>query len=78
MINSKCLGVLSEFGVVPSPFDGQTRTYRWKFDREGNVVGQTPEDKNNHGIKALIYGLVERYGYGYIVGRDTIKVKRWR
>ena len=78
MINSKCLGVLSEFGVVPSPFDGQTRTYRWKFDREGNVVGQTPEDKNNHGIKALIYGLVERYGYGYIEGRDRIKVKRWR
>ena len=48
------------------------------MDREGNIVGETPEDKHNHGIKALIYGLVERYGYGYIEGRDRIKVKRWR
>ena len=78
LINSKCLGLLSEFGAVPSPFDGQTRSYRWKMDREGNIVGETPEDKHNHGIKALIYGLVERYGYGYIEGRDRIKVKRWR
>ena len=78
LINSKCLGLLSEFGAVPSPFDGQTRSYRWKMDREGNIVGETPEDKHNHGIKALIYGLVERYGYGYIEGRDRIKVKRWK
>ena len=78
LINSKCLGLLSEFGAVPSPFDGQTRSYRWKMDREGNIVGETPEDKHNHGIKALIYGLVERFGYSYIEGRDRIKVKRWR
>ena len=78
IINSTCQGVLSEFGAAASPFDGQTRTYSWKTDREGNIVGQTPEDKNNHGIKALIYGLVDRYGYSYIEDRDRIKVKRWK
>jgi hypothetical protein len=72
-----CLGVLSEFGAVPSPFDGQTRAYRWKMDRDGNIVGETPEDKNNHAVKAAIYGLVSRFGYGHVNSREFIKVKRW-
>ena len=72
----KCTGILSEFGAVPSPFDGQTRAYRWKSDREGNIVGDTPEDKNNHGIKAVIYGLVSKFGYGVVNNREFIKVKR--
>ena len=76
-INPKCDGVLSEFGAAPSPFDGQTRPYSWKTDREGSIVGTAPEDKNNHGIKALIYGIVDNYGYGYVTGRDRIPVKRW-
>jgi hypothetical protein len=76
-INPKCDGLLSEFGAAPSPFDGQTRAYRWKIDRDGNIVGQSPEDKNNHGVKALIYGIVDRYGYGYVQGRGRIPVKRW-
>ena len=57
VINQNCSGVLSEFGAVPNPFDGQTRVYRWKMDRDGNIVGEQPEDKHNHGIKALVYGL---------------------
>jgi len=77
VFSPKCDGILSEFGVVPSPFDGQTRAYRWKTDREGNIVGNTPEDKNNHAIKAMIYGLVSRFGYGYVQNKDFIKVKRW-
>ena len=77
VINPSCTGLLSEFGAAPSPFDGQTRAYRWKTDRDGNIVGQTPEDKNNHGIKALIYGIVDNYGYGYVKGHDAISVKRW-
>jgi len=72
----KCAGALSEFGAVPSPFDGQTRAYRWKTDREGNIVGETPEDRNNHAIKAVIYGLVSQFGYGAVGGREFIKVKR--
>ena len=77
LINPKCSGVLSEFGASPNPFDGQTRAYRWKTDRDGNIVGNTPEDKNNHGVKALIYGIIDNYGYGYVLGRDRIPVKRW-
>jgi len=72
-----CKGALSEFGAVPSPFDGQTRAYRWKTDREGNIVGDTPDDKNNHAIKAAIYGIVSRFGYGYVSSKEFIKVKRW-
>ena len=78
VIAPHCHGILSEFGVVPSPFDGQTRAYRWKTDREGNIVGDVPEDKNNHGVKALIYGLVDRFGYAYLDHKNKITVKRWR
>jgi hypothetical protein len=77
VFNPKCRGLLSEFGAEPSPIDGQTRAYRWKVDRDGNIVGGSPEDKNNHAIKAVIYGLVDRFGYGYMANRSLIKVKRW-
>ena len=76
-INSTCRGILSEFGAVPNPFDGQTRAYRWKVDRDGAIVGNTPEDKYNHGIKALIYGLVYHFGYSYAGDRQKIRVKHW-
>jgi hypothetical protein len=68
---------LSEFGAISSPFDGQDRPYRWKTDREGNIVGQNPEDKNNHGIKATIYGIVDRHGYARSQNRSKFKVKRF-
>ena len=77
VFNPKCEGILSEFGVKPNPFDGQTRSYRWKMDRDGNIVGQTPEDRYNHGVKAVIYGLINRYGYGYITDNKIIKVRQW-
>jgi hypothetical protein len=77
VFSPNCRGILSEFGAVPSPFDGQTRAYRWKTDREGNIVGETPEDKNNHAVKAAIYGIVSRFGYGYVNSKEFIKVKRW-
>jgi hypothetical protein len=77
LFNPKCEGILSEFGAAPSPLDGQTRAYRWKMDRDGNIVGDSPDDKNNHGIKAMVYGLVDRFGYSHIQNRSLIKVKRW-
>ena len=76
-IDAKCKGVLSEFGAVPNPFNNQTQAYRWKQDREGNIVGNTPEDKYNHGIKALIYGLVHHFGFSYSADRQKIKVRHW-
>ena len=77
VFNPKCEGILSEFGIQPNPFDGQTRAYRWKMDRDGTIVGESPEDRYNHGIKAVTYGLINRYGYGYIADSKTIKVRRW-
>ena len=56
-------GILSEFGAYPNPFDGQTKVYRWKQDREGEMYGDVPEDKHNHGIKAIGYGIIDRFGY---------------
>ena len=77
VIAPHCTGVLSEFGAAPNPFDGQTHAYRWKTDRDGSILGDTPEDKYNHAVKALIYGIVEKYGYGYLQNRDKIRVRRW-
>ena len=77
LINSHCTGILSELGVTPNPFDGQTRAYRWKTDREGNVVGPVPEDRYNHGVKAVVYYLVDKYGYTSTARSKTFKVKRF-
>jgi hypothetical protein len=62
-IDPKCKGILSEFGLCPNPFTNQAAPYKWKEDRGGFVIGQAPEDKNNHGIKAVIYGIIDRFGY---------------
>ena len=77
IISPKCKGLLSEFGAAANPFDGQTKVYQWKVDRDGNVVGNQPQDKYNHGIKALIYGLINHFGYSFVTGRSTIQVRRW-
>ena len=77
IINKQCKGILSEFGAAPNPFNGQTLVYRWKVDRDGNVVGNQPEDKYNHGVKAVIYGLINHFGYAHIENRTSIRVKRW-
>ena len=62
-VDPKCEGILSEFGVCPNPFSGEAEPYKWKEDRTGVVVGKVPEDKNNHGIKAVIYGIVDKFGF---------------
>ncbi len=77
LIASHCRGILSELGVTPNPFDGQTRPYRWKTDREGNIVGRVPENRYNHAIKAVIYHLVDKYGYASRPRAQTFLVKRF-
>jgi hypothetical protein len=62
VIHPRCVGLLSELGAAPSPFDGQTRVYRYKMDKEGNIVGDIPEDKNNDAVKAVTYGLWDNFG----------------
>lgn len=70
-IDPKCKGILSEFGVCPNPFTGEAAPYKWKEDRAGVVQGKSPDDKNNHGIKAVIYGLIDRFGYVTRQGQEA-------
>ena len=80
VFSPKCEGILSEFGARTCPlpeYIGQDRPYRWKTDREGNIVGTTPEDKFNHGIKAVTYGIVDRYGFATSKNRNKIPVRRF-
>lgn len=62
-IDPRCKGILSEFGVCANPFTDEAAPYKWKEARTGEVVGKHPDDKNNHGIKAVIYGLVDKFGF---------------
>jgi len=62
-IHDRCHGLISEFGGCPNPITNQTAVYRWKMDKDGSIVNETPEDKNNHAIKALAYGLVDLFGF---------------
>lgn len=78
IIDPSCSGIISEFGAAPNPDDGQLRAYRWRTDREGNVVGKVPDDKNNDAIKALTYGVVDRFGYTRVRNRGKIHVNNRR
>ena len=78
LVDPKCTGILSEFGVCPNPFSGEAEPYKWKENRIGKVQGTAPENKNNHGIKAVIYGLVNQFGYtGGNTQRPKVKRPRW-
>lgn len=77
VVSPRCKGLLSELGVAPNPDDGQVRAYQWKTDRDGNLMGEEPEDKNNHSCKALIYWLVAEYGYLIDNQRRLAQMRRW-
>ena len=77
VFSPKCKGVLSEMGAYPNPFDGQTKVYSWKMDREGNVIGDEPDDKYNDGLKACIYGLVERFGLVSVAGNQFFVMRQY-
>lgn len=81
VFHPKCNGILSEFGTYPNPFDVQHQRYtpyRWKIDKDGNIVGETPEDKYNHSIKACAYGLVWTWGYARELASEVVKLVRHR
>lgn len=67
VFSPRCEGILSEFGAGLYPLSGPRKghmcAYSWKVDRNGNVVGEVPLDRFNHGIKACTYGLVWQFGY---------------
>ena len=78
VIAPRCRGILSEVGVVANPLDNQFKAYRWATDRQGEIVGRTPANENNHSIRALEYFLVNKFGYAYAspAGRE-LRTKRW-
>ncbi len=77
-VDPKCTGLLSEFGVCPNPFTNEAEPYRWKEDRTGKVVGKVPDDKNNHAIKAVTYGVVDKFGFvNRGNGKPSIKAPAW-
>lgn len=61
-------GTLAEFNL-----------YRYKDYREGEPVPEKPIDANNHGLKALGYGLVDRFGPvgGRTPAGGTTRRKGW-
>ena len=78
VFNNQCKGVISELGGCANPFDDQIHVYTWRTDREGNVVGKTPRDAFNHGVKAITYGLVVNFGFARTSGQtNLISVNRW-
>ena len=72
----RCKGVISELGGCPNPLTGQTAVYTWRLDRDGTIIGDKPEDKNDHGVKAVWYGLIDRLGYPPSARRRA-KIKFW-
>ena len=82
LIDPSCVGILSEFGFGVNPDTNRKQPYKWDTDRQGNVQGKVPKDANNDAIKALTYGIVDRFGYVVDLSRPHIPVKtrrlRWR
>lgn len=57
----RCLGTLAEY-----------RQYKRKTDRDGNVTSDEPIDANNHAMKAIAYGLVDKFGFVEKVGSTVV------
>lgn len=66
VIAPHCVGLLSEFGVVPSPHSprGETLAYKRKLDRDNRPIGRSPESRYCDGIRAVESGIIDYEGYG--------------
>lgn len=53
-----CTGTLSEY-----------RQYKRRTDKDGNPTSDEPIDKDNHSMKAIAYGLIDRFGFTEFTGR---------
>lgn len=70
-INTRCRGLISEFGGCPNPITGMTAVYKYKEDSSGTVIGIA--DKDNHSSKALSYLLVDLFGYSITQRKSHIR-----
>lgn len=77
VISPKCRGLLSELGAGLNPITKKLEPYVWQVDGDGTNVGKTPIDRNNHAIKAVIYGLIKQFGYSRARRGNRGKVVRF-
>jgi hypothetical protein len=77
IFSPRCKGILSEMGTCPSPLNGLSLVYSWAMDRDGNITGTTPDNKNNHSIRALEYLIIDRFGYGMSTEMMEIPIMRF-
>lgn len=66
LVNSVCKGFISECGGGKSPYEGGG-----PWMRDSNTL--KPIDKNNHACKAMVYYLVNKFGY---TGRSRVSPMR--
>ena len=59
----KVPGLISEFGGCLNPITQLSAPYKWAVSHDGQIIGKTPEDKNNHALSALRHGLVDEFGF---------------
>ena len=79
VIAPHCTGILSEVGMVPNPFDHVDHIYKFKTDKDGNQVGDEPDDKWNHSLEALGRGLVHNFGHATrMTGPGTDERRKFR
>ena len=77
LIDPRCRGLLSELGVGRSPTLHKMAVYSYDVNPDGTSP-RKPDDKYNHSIKALIYGIVKCFGYvDRPAARQGSKIKRW-
>ena len=56
-------GLLCELGLAPPPETEAEKTGPWRYKkRPDGTYTDEPEDRNNHALKALAYGLVAAFG----------------
>jgi hypothetical protein len=74
-IDPKCKGLISELGGCKGPFE-DSGPWLYRKDKAGHVL--EPEERNNHACTALIYFVVNHFGYTRDPQRNKkIKATKW-
>ena len=74
LFNPKCVGIISEFGAIPSPHSGQGEilAYRWKTGDSNINIGIHPLSAYCDGIRALEAGITFYEGMNSTVIRPGV------
>lgn len=69
-IDPNCKGMLAECGLGEPVFP-EMHPWRYGTDRDGRIVSEKPEDKWNHSVKTVGYGLLHHLGQVEIKRKST-------